>query len=125
MAGRRTLAGFVMHMVWHRFRPAELRYVDEILIVNEDVVWPPDPVPRLQEYTIGTEDLHARVFAIGHVDPVAAVHRDRVRQVELAWPSSRLTPGGDVLALRRKAMHACIAIPIADVEIAISSLGHT
>jgi hypothetical protein len=67
---------------------------------------------------VGIEHLHAMILAIGDVHPAVRVAADVVRNVELARVGARLAPRGQQRAVRRVLVHARIAVPVGDVQIA-------
>ena len=92
--------------------------VQPVLVVYEDVVGAVEERPLAQVFAPGIEDLHARVLAIGHVHQPRAVHRDAVRQDELAGTAARLAPGEQQLPVRGKLVDAGVAVAVGDVELA-------
>src|SRR5262249_42735885 len=73
--------------------PADLGHEHAVMTVDDNLHWPGHVGPRRQKLAVGREDLNAAILAVRHEYPSGTVQGDAMRQIELARPASRLTPG--------------------------------
>src|SRR5690606_317999 len=94
----------------------QLADVDEI-ILDVQTAGTVQVVPLFQIIAIAVEDLAAVVLPVRHENTTLAVGTDAVDQVELSGIRAVVTPGEEVLAVRRVLVNAGVAVAVRDVEI--------
>src|SRR2546426_7232627 len=103
--------------------PPELRDEGAAFRVENEVGRALDVRPLAEILALGAEDLDAIILAVADIDAAVGAHRDAVGEIELAGPGSRDAPGALALPRRREAVDAAVAVPVADVEIALGADG--
>src|SRR5262245_16473816 len=99
--------------------PGELGHVDIALSIEREVRWTLRIGPLLEEFTIRAEYLNTVDFAVTHEHASIRGDRESVRQPELAGAIAGLTPRALQLPARGEHVHACIAIAVRDVDVAL------
>src|SRR5262249_20704398 len=102
-----------------RFR---IRDIDDVVPVDEHAARPAELVPLVEVVAVLIEDLDAIVLPVAEKEPAARIHRDRVRDVDLAGTGTLLAPGLDELAGPVELDDARIgvaAVAVGDEDVAI------
>jgi len=81
-------------------------------------------VDLAQKLAISIENLNAPVAAIGNIHVSRIIRRDAMRCIELAWTSSRFTPGLDPVSILIDLRYPRIDVTITDIGIACRVPSH-
>jgi hypothetical protein len=76
-------------------------------------------VPLCDVLTVAIEDLYAVALSIGNIYQSVFIARDVMRNIEISWLNAWPAPRKKVAARRRIFMYRSIAVPIADVDVAL------
>src|SRR5688572_11032072 len=85
--------------------------------MDENLARPRDIRPLGKKPAIGSKELDAAIFAVGHIHNSSAIHRDSVRNSKLTRAAPRFTPGEKKLAAGRKLVNAGIAVAVTNVDL--------
>src|SRR5215510_6673111 len=98
-----------------------IRYVNDVVAIDEDPAWPAELLPLGDEIPLLIEDLDAFVAAVADEDPPLRINSDRMRRVELPGARAFPAPGLDELFILREFHDACVGVPamaIVDEDVA-------